>query len=874
MKNRIVDFFPHSTIAESNIFYYNKNSRTGRIYNESGFTDYYAWIPNEGLPPFIDSDNDGTIDIRELGFYSLQTLNFSNSSDLSSGQGSFDRPDYNGTAPTSVSIDSNIRFSEIPPLFNNTGVDLSFVSEFDCEVIGLDGSRSILSKGSVITLKDGDSLINIPTDSDEDGMPDFLDLYPNNPNRVSGTDTDSDGIDDEFDTDDDNDGALDVNDNYPLNPNRSSGNDSDGDGTDDEFDTDDDNDGVLDVNDNYPLNPNRASGTDVDGDGIDDEFDSDNTDGPLAKTSSAFFVYRYWSKSNAVLTGFARAPEDVIGAGGRAEQHVYLSKDANGVLTGNTFDFSGEALVYNLRSTSAETALGYSEIKLPYYGIAEALDVNQDGIIDQTQVDDVVYSHGYSIPNIKYAIPSNEISMEVVDSSKGSIDSNGLLTINHPNSSTGTVKVKFSFQGDSELKAAPDLIVAVSFSWLDSDGDGTNDFYDTDSTDGPLADKDGDGILNQDDLYPDDPTKTGLDKDLDGIDDAVDDDRDNDGYDDDVDVDPDNPYVFTGDSDNDGVDSTIDPDDTDPNVGVYTSTTSDPKLYYDYKYIRGSSLQTYSSYYRKNVVGTIPPEAQGCLMARIGTTTSANSGYATAYQYLTPRSTAYPSTYTTQGGHTGSRDDYDPYPTITGIPVETFFRVNIPKGSNHWNTLYSQEWNILPIPYFLNDGTIFAIPFEWKGYYPLYTTQAEAEARSPSGSAHSHTFGWDSGTHNSTSGLNWPYWKQETRNVTRTFWMPNGLTPATGTTPDRQYLTHHWHGNHPGLPVWSAVYPAGAENGASGYMSKNNGKAFEWIGPQSGNNLAINTATYNGVYADLLFPPAIKSESLTAIKEAIPVSVS
>ena len=106
------------------------------------------------------------------------------------------------------------------------------------------------------------------------------------------------------------------------------------------------------------------------------------------------------------------------------------------------------------------------------------------------------------------------------------------------------------------------------------------------------------------------------------------------------------------------------------------------------------------------------------------------------------------------------------------------------------------------------------------------------------------------------------------------FWMPNGLTPATATTPDRQYLTHHWHGNHPGLPVWSAVLAAGAENGGAGYLSTNNGKAFEWIGPQGGNNLAVNTATYNGVFADLLYPPAIKSESLTAIKQAIPVSVS
>jgi hypothetical protein len=395
-----------------------------------------------------------------------------------------------------------------------------------------------------------------------------------------------------------------------------------------------------------------------------------------------------------------------------------------------------------------------------------------------------------------------------------------------------------------------------------------------DGYDENIVDTDGDGVPDSLDSEPNNPLVTGLDSDLDGIDDAVDTDRDNDGYDDDVDADPDNPYVFTGDGDSDGVDSTIDPNDADASIGVWISKTSDPKLYYDYMYMRGSSLITYSSYYRKNVVGTIPPEAQGCLMARIGTTTSANSGYATTYQYLTPRSTANPSNYTTQGGSTGPRDDYDPYPTVTGIPVETFFRVNIPKGSSHWNTLYSQEWNILPMPYFLNDGTIFAIPFEWNGYYPLYTTQAEAEARSPSGNAHSHAFSWDTGPSNQISGLTWPYWKQETRNVSRTFWMPDGLTSATASTPDRQYLTHYWHGTHPGLPVWSAVYPAGSENGANGYMSKNNGKAFEWIGPQSGNNLAINSSTYNGVLDDLIFPKAVKSPSLTAIKQAINVTNS
>ena len=66
-----------------------------------------------------------------------------------------------------------------------------------------------------------------------------------NMGSASGTDTDGDGIDDEFDTDN-TDGPL---------------GDSDG-------------DGVINQNDNFPNDPNRASGTDTDGDGIDDEFDT------------------------------------------------------------------------------------------------------------------------------------------------------------------------------------------------------------------------------------------------------------------------------------------------------------------------------------------------------------------------------------------------------------------------------------------------------------------------------------------------------------------------------------------------------------------------------------------------------------------------
>ena len=240
---------------------------------------------------------------------------------------------------------------------------------------------------------------------------------------------------------------------------------------------------------------------------------------------------------------------------------------------------------------------------------------------------------------------------------------------------------------------------------------------------------------------------------------------------------------------------------------------------------------------------------------------------------------ANPSTYTDDGGNSGPRDDYDPYPVITGIPVDPFFRVSIPKGNTQWNADYNQEWNIIPIPYFDSNGNIFSIPFEWAGYYPLYATQAEAEARSPVGTAHAHTFSWDSGTQNDAapSVSNYPMWAHKTMNVSKTFYMPNGLAAATASTPERAYQTHMWHGTHPGLPVWSHVMDAGAENGAAGYHVHNNGKAFEWMGPQGGNNLATNSDTYldnGGTPDDLIFPPAVQSDTLTAIKQAISVTVS
>ncbi len=85
-------------------------------------------------------------------------------------------------------------------------------------------------------------------DSDNDGVPDYLDTFPFDPTESE--DKNGDGLGDN--TDSDNDGTPDIHDAFPHSPFEI--NDYDNDDTGDNADLDDDNDGVLDGNDDFPLN--------------------------------------------------------------------------------------------------------------------------------------------------------------------------------------------------------------------------------------------------------------------------------------------------------------------------------------------------------------------------------------------------------------------------------------------------------------------------------------------------------------------------------------------------------------------------------------------------------------------------------------------
>lgn len=139
---------------------------------------------------------------------------------------------------------------------------------------------------------DSDCWTNPACDTDGDGVPDFEDNCPDDPNpgqedgdlddvgdvcdncpdvpNTDQADGNGDGVGDACDQDDD--GVPDADDNCPDDPNPGQ-DDLDGDGTGDACDSDDDDDGVPDVEDNCPADPNPDQ-SDVDGDGIGDACDA------------------------------------------------------------------------------------------------------------------------------------------------------------------------------------------------------------------------------------------------------------------------------------------------------------------------------------------------------------------------------------------------------------------------------------------------------------------------------------------------------------------------------------------------------------------------------------------------------------------------
>jgi VCBS repeat-containing protein len=181
---------------------------------------------SDNIPDFrdLDSDNDGILDVTEVGNPDTDNNGLVDGED-GDGDGLIDTVDPSSDNPLTVPLDSD-------------GDGVADHQDLDSDN---DGIHDIIEGGL--------------EDADGDGI-------------VSGSDNDGDGIADSIDN---NDGFGNTNQPSPL--------DSDGDGTPDYLDLDSDNDGINDIEEVGLADPDgdgRLDSNDVDGDGIADAVDQNN----------------------------------------------------------------------------------------------------------------------------------------------------------------------------------------------------------------------------------------------------------------------------------------------------------------------------------------------------------------------------------------------------------------------------------------------------------------------------------------------------------------------------------------------------------------------------------------------------------------------
>ena len=322
-----------------------------------------------------------------------------------------------------------------------------------------------------------------PVDSDGDGAPDNLDVFPDDPNEAA--DTDGDGVGDNADAfpadptetiDSDGDGVGDNADVFPNDPNEAA--DTDGDGIGDNADafptdstetTDTDGDGVGDNTDAFPTDPTEA--TDTDGDGIGDNADAFPTD-PTETT-------------------------DTDGDGVGDNTDVFPNDPAEGA------DTDGDGVGDNTDAFPTDPT--------------ETIDTDGDGVGDNTDVfpndpSEVIDTDGDGVGDNADAFPAD--STETTDTDGDGVGDN---TDVFPNDPSEVIDTDGDGVGDNA-----DAFPADPTETTDTDGDGVGDNTDVFPNDpNEVIDTDGDGVGDNADAFPADPTET-TDTDSDGVGDNTD----------------------------------------------------------------------------------------------------------------------------------------------------------------------------------------------------------------------------------------------------------------------------------------------------------------------------------------------------------------
>ncbi len=388
-------------------------------------------------------------------------------------------------------------------------------------------------------------------DRDGDGIPDYLDISLDEdrdglPDILEGTgDRDADGIADFLDVDSDNDGipdylegpaaysanAVDTDaDGIPdsLDASITGGTDSNSNGIDDAYEPiDTDEDGIpdyLDVDSDGDGLPDRLeaamvplSGVDSDGDGIDDHLDADATGG---------------ADLNGDGVDDAFAPRDADRNG--VPDHLQRDSDRDGVLDG----VEGGAAGLDSDGDGIDDAFDPDQ--------TGGDDADGDGIDDAAALRD---SDADGVPDYRDLDSDNDtigdaLEAGLPDDNRDGFADSGATTNSPPDSDgDGTPDMRDT---DSNNDGVTD-IVATGNGLLDQNGDGRID---------NITDRDGDGIPDVIDSTVGDFGGM-LDTDGDGVPNSVDVDDDNDGIPDAVEL-AGLPPMSGKDSDGDGIDDAVD----------------------------------------------------------------------------------------------------------------------------------------------------------------------------------------------------------------------------------------------------------------------------------------------------------------------------
>ena len=412
------------------------------------------------------------------------------------------------------------------------------------------------------------------TDTDGDGVTDVTDNCPaiaNGAAEDNQLDTDSDGAGDVCDADDDNDGVIDTSDAFPFDAAESV--DTDADGTGNNADTDDDADGVTDGSDAFPLD--ATEDTDTDHDGIGNNTDSDDDGDGVADGSDAFPL----DDSETLDTD-----SDGVGNNTDSDDDGDGMSDAFEILYGlnpvfddanNDADNDGVINIDEYSNGTNPVVVNSDTIDTDSDGVTDVLDncpTVANGVAEDNQLDTDSDGTGNACDadddNDTVLDASDVFPLDSTESSDFDSDGTGdnADTDDDGDGMSDVFEVLYNLNskdaGDAGLDPDGDALTnLIEFQigtnpnidnsiTIDSDADGIDDVTDncptvanTDQldTDGDTAgdvcdnDKDNDGVVNSNDLFPLDSTES-ADFDLDGMGNNADPDDDNDGMSDEYEI--------------------------------------------------------------------------------------------------------------------------------------------------------------------------------------------------------------------------------------------------------------------------------------------------------------------------------------------------